>query len=113
VKFKSEWATAENRRIEGQNEKIREKNRRIETKDSGSYNKRKKQPLKRVNESNYKKDNKKNQKDSLEALQSAKFSGRNTNSAPSKTLYQLSLEPEATRYVQGTWDGFYGRQVRL
>jgi hypothetical protein len=92
-----------NKLIEDQNHKIQEQNRRTK------HGKQKLHALeKEMNVNNYTQ----NSQSYLNAFQSAKFSGRNANSTELKSLYALSLEPKETRYVQGAWDGFYGRQVK-
>jgi hypothetical protein len=112
AKVKGEWVTKENRRIEDLNKPIRIENSEIEKENSLSRNRHKKRKLKtlwtKVTAKNYKK----TPEDSM-SFQNKKFSGRDSNSTVLKTLHELSIDPEQTRYVQGAWDGFYSRVVRV
>jgi hypothetical protein len=105
---KSEWATKENLWIEGQNKLIRSENSQIEKENSLSRNKHKRRPLRKLWLKVTAKDYKKRPQDFMN-FQNKMFSGRDTSSTVLKTLHDLSMEPEETRYVQGAWDGYYER----
>jgi hypothetical protein len=109
---KSEWATEENLWIEDRNKLIRSENSKIEKENSALRNKHKRRPLQKLCVKVTVKDYMKSPQDSMN-FQNKKFSGRDTNSTVLKTLHDLSMEPEETRYVQGAWDGFYERVGRL